>query len=83
MAAWAWILIVIAAVVVVALVVVATRQRRTMALRQRFGPEYDHAVEAREGRRLAEADLRAREHRRPPGGAIALPLAVRRTAGSG
>lgn len=52
MAAWPWILIVIAAVVVVALVVVATRQRRTIALRQRFGPEYDHAVEAREGLRL-------------------------------
>jgi hypothetical protein len=61
MATWVWILIVIAAVVVVALIAMAARQRRTMALRQRFGPEYDRAVEAREGRRSGEADLRDRE----------------------
>jgi hypothetical protein len=64
MATWVWILIVIAAVVVVVLVAVAARQRRTTALRQRFGPEYDRAVEARDGRRLAEADLRDREKQR-------------------
>ncbi len=64
MAAWVWILVVIAAVVVVALIAMAVRQRRTTALRQRFGPEYDRAVEAREGRRLAEADLRDREKQR-------------------
>jgi hypothetical protein len=64
MASWVWILIVIAAVVVVALVAMAARQRRTMALRQRFGPEYDRALETREGRRPAEADLRDREKQR-------------------
>lgn len=64
MATWVWILIVIAAVVVVAVIAVAARQRRTAALRQRFGPEYDRAVEAREGRRPAEADLRGREKQR-------------------
>jgi hypothetical protein len=64
MATWVWILIVIAVVVVVALVAMAARQRRTTALRQRFGPEYDRAVEAREGRRPAEADLRDREKQR-------------------
>lgn len=64
MAAWVWILIVIAAVVVVALIALAARQRRTTALRQRFGPEYDRTVEAREGRRSAEADLRDREKQR-------------------
>jgi len=64
MATWVWILIVIAAVVVVALIAVAARQRRTTALRQRFGPEYDRAVEAGEGRRAAEADLRDRERQR-------------------
>jgi hypothetical protein len=57
-------LIVIAAVAVVALIAVAARQRRTMALRQRFGPEYDRAVGAGEGRRSAEADLRDREKQR-------------------
>jgi hypothetical protein len=64
MATWLWILIVIAAVVVVAFIVMAARQRRTTALRQRFGPEYDRAVEAGEGRRAAEADLRDRERQR-------------------
>jgi hypothetical protein len=64
MATWVWILIAIAAVVVVALIAVAARQRRTTALRQRFGPEYDRAVEARQGRRGAEADLRDRERQR-------------------
>jgi hypothetical protein len=64
MAAWVWILIVIAAVVVIALIVMAARQRRTTALRQRFGPEYDRAVGAGEGRRAAEADLRDRERQR-------------------
>ena len=64
MATWVWILIAIAAVLVVALVAMAARQRRTTALRQRFGPEYDRAVEAREDRRAAEADLRERERQR-------------------
>jgi hypothetical protein len=64
MASWVWILIVIAAVVVVAVIVIAARQRRTAGLRERFGPEYDRAVEAREGRRPAEADLRDREKQR-------------------
>ena len=52
MASWVWILIVIVAVVVVVRIVMAARQRRTMALRQRFGPEYHRAVEAQQGRRL-------------------------------
>ena len=64
MATWAWILIVIVAVVVVAVIAMAARQRRTTALRQRFGPEYDRAVEARDDQRAAEADLRGRERRR-------------------
>ena len=64
MATWVWILIVIAVVVVVAFIAMAARQRRTTALRQRFGPEYDRTVEAREDRRIAEADLRQREKQR-------------------
>jgi hypothetical protein len=64
MATWVWILIAIAALVVIALIAMAARQRRTTALRERFGPEYDRAVEAREDRRAAEADLRDRERQR-------------------
>jgi hypothetical protein len=77
MATWVWILIVIAAVVVVALIAMAARQRRTMALRQRFGPEYDRAVEAGEGRRAAEADLRDRQRQRAQLDIRPLPEGVR------
>ena len=58
MATWAWILII---VVVIALGVLAVRQRRAAALRRRFGPEYERAVETQEDRRAAEAELRERE----------------------
>jgi hypothetical protein len=64
MATWIWILIIIVAVVIVAGVAMVARQRRTAALRQRFGPEYDRAVEARDDQRLAESDLRNRQKQR-------------------
>jgi hypothetical protein len=64
MAIGVWVVIVIAIVIVIAVVAVATRERRTAALRDRFGPEYDRAVEAQDDRRLAEADLRDREKQR-------------------
>lgn len=66
MATWVWILIAIAVLAVIALVVLGTmrRRRRSSMLRQRFGPEYDRTVEAREGRRAAEGELRAREKQR-------------------
>jgi hypothetical protein len=65
MATWVWIVIVVAVVVVVAAVIaMAVRQRRTAALRRRFGPEYDRALEGRKGRRAAESDLRDRERQR-------------------
>ena len=64
MATWLWIVIVIAVVVAALVAAMAVRRRRTMALRQRFGTEYDRAVDAREGQRAAEADLRDRERER-------------------
>lgn len=65
MATWAWIVIALAIVAVVALVVaIAMRQRKTTMLRQRFGPEYDRAMQERDGRRAAEADLLERQHQR-------------------
>jgi hypothetical protein len=50
------------AIIVIAGVLYAMRQRRTGALRARFGPEYDRALEAR-GKRAAELDLARREDR--------------------
>ena len=61
MATWLWIVIVIVVVLIVLAAAMAARRRRTMALRERFGPEYDRTVGAREGQRAAEADLRGRE----------------------
>ena len=60
----------IVVVVIVALVVIALlafmllRQRRSQGLQERFGPEYERAVERSGDRRTAESDLSARERRR-------------------
>ncbi|HEY3957464.1 MAG TPA: hypothetical protein VGM53_29200, partial [Streptosporangiaceae bacterium] len=77
MAAWVWILIAIVVVVVIALVAFGVTRRRSSTLRQRFGPEYDRTVEAREDRRAAETELRAREKQRARFTVKPLPEAVR------
>jgi hypothetical protein len=64
MATGIWILIVVVVILIAVVAVMAARRRRTMALRERFGPEYDRTVGAREGQRAAEADLRDRERQR-------------------
>ncbi|WP_406324198.1 hypothetical protein [Streptomyces sp. NBC_01637] len=58
--------IVIAIIVVVVLIVLAVgvwMAVRRRHLRERFGPEYERAVEAGDSRTAAERDLRAREQR--------------------
>jgi hypothetical protein len=65
MPGWAWALIVIAVVVAVGFVTWrALIDRRTRALRDRFGPEYDRTVDGSQSKREAEADLAARAERR-------------------
>jgi hypothetical protein len=64
MATWFWIVIVIVVVLIALAAGMAARRRRTEALRERFGPEYDRAVDARENQRAAEAELRGRERER-------------------
>jgi hypothetical protein len=59
-----WIVIAIVVVAVVALVAVVARNRRTAILRDRFGPEYDRAVENTDDRRAAETELLARQKQR-------------------
>jgi hypothetical protein len=60
-------LIIVAVVVIVAIVVVAgliwSRRRRSAHLRDRFGPEYDHAIAYEGGRAEAESELAKREKR--------------------
>ena len=60
-----WILVaIVAAVALIALTVyVYRRSRQSYRLRARFGPEYDHAVEAHDSRVRAEAELQRREAR--------------------
>ena len=53
----------IAALLVVLAVSMAVRKRRTRALTDRFGPEYDHALEMAGKRTKAEAELEARTKR--------------------
>ena len=77
MATWVWVVIAIAVVAVIALGAVGASKRRTVMLRDRFGPEYDRAVESRDGRRAAEADLRAREKLRAQFDIKPLPEATR------
>ncbi|MFC4913861.1 hypothetical protein [Actinomadura gamaensis] len=60
------VMVVIAIVVVLAVaaaLLLAVRQSRTRRLRNRFGPEYDRAVERAGGRSAAERELMSREKR--------------------
>lgn len=61
-----WILVALAAVAVVIVAAVASRRRaqmRSAALRLRFGPEYDRAIEEYGSATRAERELAARTHR--------------------
>jgi predicted nucleic acid-binding protein len=60
----AWILVVVVLLVVIALAVFLMQQRRSRHLQQQFGPEYERTVARTGGRRSAESQLAAREHRR-------------------
>lgn len=64
MATFVWIVIAVVVVVVVAVIAAGARKRRSAMLRDRFGPEYDRAVETSGDPRAAEADLRERERQR-------------------
>jgi hypothetical protein len=59
-----WLIVVLVVAAVLAIGAVLIEQRRTGALRSRFGPEYDRLVEASGDRREAEAALRERIKRR-------------------
>src|SRR5579875_2080815 len=65
MPTWALILIILVVVAVVAAVATAAiRQRRTAALRGRFGSEYERTVRAHSDQRAAEAELAGRQRQR-------------------
>jgi hypothetical protein len=67
MSTWLWVVIVIAAVVVVLAAAAAgmrARRRRSEQLHQRFGPEYDRAVDRAGNKAAAEDELSDRQRRR-------------------
>jgi hypothetical protein len=62
---WVWIVVAVVVVLVLAaLLLAARRKQRTSQLQDRFGPEYDRAIETRGDRRAAEEDLAERAERR-------------------
>ena len=65
MPVWGWVLVGIAivAIVVIAAIMMMTR-RRTAALREQFGPEYERTVSATGEKRDAETELLERRERR-------------------
>ena len=64
MQTWVWIVIAVAAaVVVLAVIWSATRARRSRALKDTFGREYDRTVEQTGDKREAERELRERQKR--------------------
>jgi hypothetical protein len=58
------VVVVLAVIVLALLVAVGLRERRSHQLRERFGPEYERAVEEAGDRRQAERMLQERVHRR-------------------
>jgi hypothetical protein len=59
---WVWLVAVVVIAAVVVAVVIA-RRRRSAALRDRFGPEYEHVAGQTGSERKADAELAARQRR--------------------
>jgi hypothetical protein len=78
MPVWAWVLVVIGVAIVAALMVwVVMTRRRTMHLKERFGPEYKRVASSSSSTRKAEAELSQRERRRESFEIRPLPEAAR------
>jgi len=63
---WAWVMVVVALVVFAAGASwwIVRQRRQTAELRERFGPEYDHAVKQAGSKSKGEAELLSRKERR-------------------
>ena len=59
-----WLIVLIAAAVIVVVAALAYEQGRSVALKRRFGPEYERVLSEHGNRRAAEAGLRAAVRRR-------------------
>ena len=72
-----WLIVVLVVIAVVAVGALVYEQGRSAALKRRFGPEYERAVETQGGRRQAEAGLRDVLRRRRELDVRPLPASVR------
>jgi hypothetical protein len=59
-----WVVVAIIVALMLVAGALALRRRRTARLRERFGPEYDRALQQHGDQRSAEGDLRRRRERR-------------------
>jgi hypothetical protein len=59
----AWIVVAVVVIAAAAVTWFLVRSARTRALQERFGSEYDRTVASTDGRRQAEAELKARQER--------------------
>src|SRR3979411_2307850 len=67
MPVWEWFFIValvVVAVLAVAVVLASMRRRKSRALKERFGPEYDHTLNEVGEQRAAEKELVSRQRER-------------------
>ena len=85
MPVWSWFFIAAAVLIALTLVMLAilsvTSRRKTRRLKERFGAEYERAVNEAGGQRAAEQELVARERKREKLDVVALsPDAHRRYA---
>jgi len=64
MATLLWIIVALVVIAAIAVAVMAARKRRSTALREHFGPEYERTVGTADDPRAAEAELRSRTKQR-------------------
>ena len=72
-----WIIVALIVVAAVAIALVVSRKRRSAALRDQFGPEYERAVSQADNPRAAEAELRTRAKQREQLDVTPLPPGAR------
>lgn len=71
------VVIAVAVIIILAVLAMLARQRRTKALREQFGPEYDRTVQNTDHRRAAERNLQQRAKERAQLEIRPLPEAAR------
>jgi hypothetical protein len=64
MSPWIWVLIIVVVIAIIAVAALMMNRRRSVQLRDQFGPEYERTMQSADGRGTAEAELEDRARRR-------------------